>query len=139
MRCYPRASWKSRVAGYTSLRPFLVNGAGYGGLIGTVSDAARFAAVDAAGPTDLHLLLDQEQRRAITARGKRFDHGIGRFRKLADAKRSQRLSSTAAPVAACGMPCASTPKTDRHGRHGQHNAQWIVDLLFTGLKDMTWT
>ncbi|TCO18100.1 CubicO group peptidase (beta-lactamase class C family) [Kribbella steppae] len=80
-----------RVDGHTSLRPFVVSGAGYGGLLGTVTDAAKLAAAHAAGPSYAGLGLtsaDTEQMRTITSTGKPFDHGIGWFRKPIDAQRT---------------------------------------------------
>ena len=64
----------------------------YGGLIGTVTDAARLAAAHVAGPWDAHRVLahdNLESMRTICAGGKPFDHGIGWFRKPADAHRTQ--------------------------------------------------
>ena len=80
-----------QVGAYASLRSFLVDGPAYGGLIGTAADAARLAATHAAADRDAHPMLDQaavEQMRTISATGKRFDHGIGWFRKPADAART---------------------------------------------------
>jgi len=132
-----------RVAGYTTLKPFLVNGAGYGGLVGTVADAARFAAAHAAGPTDPHPLLDQEnleRMRTITARGKRFDHGIGWFHKPADADRSPAF------VEHYGTGGGFWNAMRIYPDHGlamvamaNTTAQWKVDHLFTQLKELTWT
>jgi CubicO group peptidase (beta-lactamase class C family) len=87
----PRGIVGPRVAGQTTFQPFLVDGAGYGGLVGSVSDAARLAAAHAAGDSNAHPVLSDDDirtMRTITATGKRFDHGIGWFRKPADAKRS---------------------------------------------------
>lgn len=89
-RALPAGIVGARVDGYVSLRPFLVEGAGYGGLVGTVSDAARLAAAHSADERDDHPLLahqDIEAMRTITAAGKRFDHGIGWFRRPRDAAR----------------------------------------------------
>jgi CubicO group peptidase (beta-lactamase class C family) len=76
---------------YTSLRPFLVAGAGYGGLIGTAGDAARLAAAHVAGPRDPHPVLGHDTlvaMRTITEPGKPFDHGTGWFRPRGDSRRS---------------------------------------------------
>ena len=43
-RCSPAGSSAPRADGYTALHPFLVNGAAYGGLVGTVTDAVTLAA-----------------------------------------------------------------------------------------------
>jgi CubicO group peptidase (beta-lactamase class C family) len=79
-----------RVQGFMSLRPFLVEGAAYGGLVGPAADAVKLAAThlpssrrDAAN----HPLGDLNQMRVIDHLGKPFDHGIGWFRKPADADR----------------------------------------------------
>ncbi len=82
-RALPRGIAGPRVGSFLSLQPFLVTGAAYGGLVGSITDAARLAATHAAGPPDAHPLLDQEtleEMRRITHPGKRFDHGIGWFR-----------------------------------------------------------
>jgi CubicO group peptidase (beta-lactamase class C family) len=87
----PRGIVGDRAHGYTTLRPFLVSGAAYGGLIGPVTDAVRLAAMHAAGPSDPHPVLspvDVELMRTIRWTGKPFDHGIGWFRKPLDAHRS---------------------------------------------------
>jgi CubicO group peptidase (beta-lactamase class C family) len=132
-----------RVAGYTSLRPFLVNGAGYGGLIGTVTDAARFAAAHAAGVSDAHPLLNQvdlEAMRAITHRGKRFDHGIGWFRKPTDANRSPTFVEHYGTGGGFWNAMRIYPE-DGLAMVAMANttAQWNVDNLFTTLKELTWT
>ena len=71
-----------------SLRPFLVNGAAYGGLVGSVADAARFARLHLRdGELDGARVLSVEsarQMRQIRWPGKRFDHGLGWFRKPVD-------------------------------------------------------
>ncbi len=93
-RLLPAGIVGARVSGHTSLTPFLANGAGYGGLIGTAADAARFAAVHAAAAGDVHPLLaheDIERMRTISASGTPFDHGIGWFRRPADRDRVPRF------------------------------------------------
>jgi CubicO group peptidase (beta-lactamase class C family) len=84
-RFLPAGIVGGRVGGYSSLRPFLIEGAAYGGLVGPASDAVKLAA---AHLTDTSPLGDLQQMRAITERGKPFDHGIGWFRKPADADRT---------------------------------------------------
>ena len=77
----------SRTHGYTALRPFLVNGAAYGGLVGDVTDAVRLAAAHLptrSRPSPLLSYDDLVGMQRITATGKRFDHGIGWFRRPAD-------------------------------------------------------
>jgi CubicO group peptidase (beta-lactamase class C family) len=132
-----------RVDGYTSLRPFLVNGAGYGGLVGTARDAARFAAAHVAGPADPHPLLDHadlERMRTITARGRRFDHGIGWFRKPADAGRSPAFVEHYGTGGGFWNAMRIYPD-DGVAMVAMANttAPWDVDGLFTGLKELTWT
>lgn len=131
-----------RVAGRTSLKPFLVNGAAYGGLIGTVADAARFAATHAAGASDPHPLLDQshvEAMRTIAHRGKRFDHGIGWFRKPTDAHRSPAFVEHYGTGGGFWNAMRIYPE-DGLAMVAMANttARWDVDHLFTGLKELTW-
>ena len=84
-RVLPAGIVGGRVGRYTALNRFLVNGAGYGGLVGTVTDAARLAAMHLAdGTSDGARVLRPETARAmreITAPGKPFDLGLGWFRK----------------------------------------------------------
>ena len=49
----------ARVNGHTALNPFLVEGAAYGGLVGTAADAVRLAAAHTAHSTDPHPVLPQ--------------------------------------------------------------------------------
>jgi CubicO group peptidase (beta-lactamase class C family) len=76
-----------RHGGYLSLRPFLVTGAGYGGLVGDVVDAACLTALHLSdGTLDGQRVLaasTARDMRRISVRGKPFDHGIGWFRKPA--------------------------------------------------------
>ena len=132
-----------RVAGYTTLKPFLVNGAGYGGIIGNVTDAARFAAVHVADAADPHPLLDQAdlaRMRTITARGKRFDHGIGWFRRPADSDRTPAFVEHYGTGVGFWNAMRIYPD-DGLAMVAMANttAQWNVDQLFTQLKDLTWT
>lgn len=132
-----------RVAGYTTLRPFLVNGASYGGLIGNVTDAARFAAAHLARAADAHPLLDQadlERMRTITARGKRFDHGIGWFRRPADSHRTPAFVEHYGTGVGFWNAMRIYPD-DGLAMLAMANttAQWNVDHLFTQLKELTWT
>ncbi|QCP00162.1 beta-lactamase family protein [Arthrobacter sp. 24S4-2] len=83
-----------RHGGYSSLNPFLVDGAGYGGLFGSVLDAATFARLHlndglaapqgtASAPEGRRVLQESTARtmRDIHVKGKRFDHSAGWFRK----------------------------------------------------------
>jgi CubicO group peptidase (beta-lactamase class C family) len=83
-----------RVGRFLSLRPFLVEGPAYGGLIGPASDAVRLAAAHLRTPDqrpEAGPLGDLSQMRAIQHAGRPFDHGIGWFRKPADAARSPQF------------------------------------------------
>jgi CubicO group peptidase (beta-lactamase class C family) len=68
-----------------SLRPFLVDGAGYGGLVGPVTDAARFLRMHLNdGQLDGTRILTAgttRRMRGIVSRGRPFDHATGWFRK----------------------------------------------------------
>lgn len=68
-----------------SLRPFLVDGAGYGGLVGPITDAARFLQMHL-NDGQLHgvrVLSTNTARdmRHIVSRGRPFHHATGWFRK----------------------------------------------------------
>src|SRR4051794_7474463 len=73
---------------YVALRPFRVVGAGYGGLVGPVTDAARLLRLHLAdGVVDGTRVLAAEtarEMRTIRTRGKPFDLGLGWFRRPAD-------------------------------------------------------
>jgi CubicO group peptidase (beta-lactamase class C family) len=77
-----------------SLRPFLVDGAAYGGLVGPVSDAARLVRLHLRdGELDGRRVLSPSsaaQMRQVRWPGKRFDHGLGWFRShVGDADRPE--------------------------------------------------
>lgn len=98
-RILPPGTLGPRHGDYSSLTPFLVDGAGYGGLVGTVLDAAEFARLHlndglaaapgttapgtAAGPAGNRILQEATARamRDIQVKGKQFDHSAGWFRK----------------------------------------------------------
>jgi CubicO group peptidase (beta-lactamase class C family) len=69
---------------WTGLRPFLVDGAAYGGLVGTAADAARFLRAHLRdGELDGTRLISAEsaaEMRHTSARGRRRDLGLGWFR-----------------------------------------------------------
>jgi CubicO group peptidase (beta-lactamase class C family) len=71
-----------------ALRPFRVAGAGYGGLIGNVTDAARLLRLHLAdGIIDGRRILEPQTARSmreIATPGKPFDLGLGWFRRPAD-------------------------------------------------------
>jgi len=73
---------------HVALRPFRVAGAGYGGLIGNVTDAARLVRLHLADGTidGARILAPDTARsmRTIHAPGRPFDLGLGWFRRPAD-------------------------------------------------------
>jgi CubicO group peptidase (beta-lactamase class C family) len=81
----PRGIVGDRHGAFVALRPFLVDGPGYGGLVGDVLDAARFARLHLGdGRLDGRRVLAADTARAmrrIVAPGKPFDHATGWFRK----------------------------------------------------------
>ena len=68
-----------------ALRPFLVDGPGYGGIVGGVLDAARFLRMHLAdGEIDGYRILAPQTARGmrrVVARGRPFHHAVGWFRK----------------------------------------------------------
>jgi CubicO group peptidase (beta-lactamase class C family) len=73
---------------HLALMPFRVAGPGYGGLIGTVTDAARLLRLHLAdGQIDDRRVLAPESARAMRAirtPGRPFDLGLGWFRRPED-------------------------------------------------------
>lgn len=73
---------------WVGFRPFLPDGAAYGGLVGTAADAARFLRMHLAGGTiDGTRVLTADATatmQQIDAEGRRFDLGLGWFRPVAD-------------------------------------------------------
>jgi CubicO group peptidase (beta-lactamase class C family) len=141
-RILPKGVVGARVGKYTSLNPFLVNGPAYGGLIGTAADASRLAAAHAAAAADHHPVLKQgaiEQMRTITASGKRFDHGIGWFRRPADAARTPAFVEHYGTGGGFWNAMRIYPD-DRLAMVAMANttAAWKVDRLFTQLKNLPW-
>jgi CubicO group peptidase (beta-lactamase class C family) len=84
----PRGLVGRRHGEHVGLRPFQVVGAGYGGLIGTVTDAARLLRLHLAdGVIDGSRVLRPETARLmreIRTPGRPFDLGLGWFRRPAD-------------------------------------------------------
>lgn len=75
-----------RTHGHIAFNPFLVNGAGYGGLVGNVIDAAKLAAFHLGNGTTSNgqtiLRPDTIQAmQTITTPGRPFDLGLGWFRE----------------------------------------------------------
>jgi CubicO group peptidase (beta-lactamase class C family) len=131
-----------RVDGHTALQPFLVNGAAYGGLVGSVTDAVRLAAAHAAGASDPHPVLEQPQveaMRAITASGKPFDHGIGWFRKPSDAGRTPAFVEHYGTGGGFWNAMRVYPES-RLALAAMTNTtfRWDVDRLFTRLTELPW-
>jgi CubicO group peptidase (beta-lactamase class C family) len=81
----PKGIVGQRHGRYLGLRPFLIDGAGYGGLVGHVLDAARFLRLHLGdGQIDGQRILSAQTARAmrrIVAHGKPFDHATGWFRR----------------------------------------------------------
>ena len=130
------------VGGYTSFQPFLVNGAGYGGLVGHVTDAVRLAAAHSATATDPHPVLAQpdiERMRTSSAAGKRFDHGIGWFRRPTDAARTPGFVEHYGTGGGYWNAMRIYP-TEGLAMVAMANttAKWDVDRLFTKLEELPW-
>lgn len=131
-----------RTAGRSALHAFLVNGAAFGGLIGTVTDAARLAAAHTVHPQDHESVLPHSQiesMRTIDAPGKRFDHGIGWFRRPADADRVPGF------VEHYGTGCGFWNAMRIYPEHrlaivamANTTFAWDVDGLFTRLEALPW-
>ena len=70
---------------YTTLEPFELDGPAYGGLIGTVTDAARLVALHTSGGSlDGTRLLSGasiSRMQRIDMPGRRYDHGLGWFHR----------------------------------------------------------
>lgn len=84
-RLLPDGIVGDRHSGYLALKPFAVDGPAYGGLIGDVVDAGRFLRMHLRdGELDGTRILAPHtvrRMRTIDQPGKRFDHGIGWFRR----------------------------------------------------------
>jgi CubicO group peptidase (beta-lactamase class C family) len=84
----PRGVVGQRHGGHVALEPFRVVGAGYGGVIGDVLDAARLLRLHLGdGAIDGHRVLRPEtarEMRTISTPGRPFDLGLGWFRRVAD-------------------------------------------------------
>jgi CubicO group peptidase (beta-lactamase class C family) len=88
----PQGIVGEREGPWVTFRPFLVDGAPYGGLVGPVSDAARLVLAHANGGTVAGTRVLQEDAvramQTFAATGKRFDHGLGWFRPQKDRDRA---------------------------------------------------
>lgn len=139
----PRGIVGARVQGHTALNPFLVDGAAYGGLVGTAADAVRLAAAHAADTTDPHPVLGHlhvEEMRTITAPGKRFDHGIGWFRRPTDAVRTPSFVEHYGTGGGYWNAMRIYPD-QRLAMVAMTNttSAWGFDRLFTQLEALSWT
>lgn len=80
----PRWVVGENVGRFVSLNPFLLDGAAYGGLVGSVESAVRFVRMHLrGGELDGVRLLSRDSTvlmREVTVRGRRFDLGLGWFR-----------------------------------------------------------
>ena len=78
----PRGTVGVRTGRRLAYRPFRVDGAAYGGLVGTVTDAATFvrAHLDPTAPSRLLDPATVARMQAITISGTRYDHGLGWYR-----------------------------------------------------------
>ena len=87
----PRALLGPAYGRYVSFRPFYVDGAAYGGLVGTLEDAARFATLHVnGGKVNGARLLSPEsvaQMQDVCHSGPKLDVGLGWFRKRTDSQR----------------------------------------------------
>jgi CubicO group peptidase (beta-lactamase class C family) len=81
----PRKIVGPTVGRFRTLRPFYVDGAAYGGLVGPASDAARFlqAHVGDGAHNDARILSAEaaQSMRHISASGKKLQVGLGWFRR----------------------------------------------------------
>jgi len=131
-----------RVDGHTALNPFLVSGAAYGGLVGPVTDAAMLAATHVAGPSDAHPVLSDDnlrKMRAITETGKPFDHGIGWFRKPADANRTPSFVEHYGTGGGHWNAMRIYPETGIAVVAMTNTTfRWDFDTLFTELERLPW-
>lgn len=83
-RLLPPGILGPQIDDYVSFRRFVVDGAAYGGIIGPITDGARFLAMHLNdGELDGVRILAPEsarQMRTISTHGRRFDLGLGWFR-----------------------------------------------------------
>jgi CubicO group peptidase (beta-lactamase class C family) len=84
----PRGIVGERAGRWVVYRPFLVDGAPYGGLVGPVTDAARLLLLHARGGEldGVRVLSERAVRemQVVSVAGRPFDHGLGWFRKPSD-------------------------------------------------------
>ena len=133
----------ARVDRHTALNPFLISGGAYGGLVGSVTDAVRLAAAHAADESDPECILSHAEldaMRTITATGKRFDHGIGWFRKPSDVRRTPAFVEHYGTGLGFWNAMRIYPE-QRLALVAMTNTTfaWDADRLFTSLKELSWT
>jgi len=84
-RLVPAEVVGDRVGRYVAFNAFELDGAAYGGLIGSVTDAGRFLAMHtgegALGGTRILSAASVRAMQVIDTRGDRYDHGLGWFRR----------------------------------------------------------
>jgi CubicO group peptidase (beta-lactamase class C family) len=89
----PRGILDGAFGGYVAFHPFFVNGAAYGGLLGPVTDAARFATLHLnGGVVDGTRVISEKsvaKMQRLAASGRDLDVGLGWFRKRADSRRGE--------------------------------------------------
>jgi CubicO group peptidase (beta-lactamase class C family) len=87
----PRGIVGPRFGRYVTFNPFYVNGAAYGGLVGSVSEAIRFVQLHLNGgqANGMRLLSPESvaMMQRITPRGGKRDFGLGWFRSREAAQR----------------------------------------------------
>jgi CubicO group peptidase (beta-lactamase class C family) len=93
-RMVPKGIFDHRTGKLWALAPFCVEGASYGGLIGSVADALRFVRLHLGAPDERSrrvLSADSvTEMQRLTARGRRLDVGLGWFHRRGDPKRGPR-------------------------------------------------
>jgi len=139
----PRGVVGPRVrGGYTAFEPFLVSGAAYGGLVGPATDAVRLAAAHLAPATEQALLTgwEVEEMQRIRHVGKPFDHGIGWFRRPADAGRDPGFVEHYGTGGGYRNAMRVYPALDlAMVAMANTTASWDFDQLFTGLSELDWS
>jgi CubicO group peptidase (beta-lactamase class C family) len=93
-RMVPKGIFDHRTGNLWALAPFCVDGASYGGLIGSVADALRFVQLHLGAPDERSrrvLTADGvAEMQQLTARGRKLDVALGWFHRHADPDRGPR-------------------------------------------------
>ena len=108
----PRGLVGGRVDGHTALNPFLLNGAAFGGLVGSVTDAVQLAAAPTTPP--FFPILTSRRCAPSPRPGNRSTTASAGSASRPMPNGYQASSSTTAPALATGTPCASIPNFDSH-------------------------